>query len=309
MAGVLGLAEPVRTTPREHGFHTAGVEIFRPDQGDLERVAGVTPQVDGLVGRFRRVVDRRPSRMPQRRVGALGPRVLDEATEEGHESGHREGAETETGGADDHLATTQGGRCAGVLEQTDDRLLVDLGRSTVVTILNRDLGRDELLGDEDQRDADGEHRQTERHAEERRVERVPPVVRIVREGEFPVVEQEDPEAREGGHAGHGEPDGHLTLGPLLDLGARHRVTLGPVDDLDAVEIGTEFDELIGAHLFEFVPRRDVFVVRAHARDPIHMAPATMAMTPTNHMTMPSLTGPKPPIPSPPLGFASVTYLT
>ncbi len=87
------------------------------------------------------------------------------------------------------------------------------------------------------------------------------------------------------------------------------VPLGTVDDLDTVEIGAEFDELIRAHLLQFVPRRDVLVTATHARDPIHMAPATMAMTPTNHITMPSLTGPKPPRPSPPLGCASVTYLT
>ena len=124
-----------------------------------------------------------------------------------------------------------------------------------------------------------------------------------------MVEQEDAQAGEGGDAGDREPDRDLPLGALLDLRARFGVPLGPMDDLDTVEIGTEFDEFLGAHLIEFVPRRDVLVTAAHARDPIHMAPATMATTPTNHITMPSLTGPKPPSPSPPLGWASVTYLT
>src|SRR5690606_33294452 len=116
--------------------------------------------------------------------------------------------------------------------------------------------------------------------------------------------------------GHREPEGDLALGTLLRPGTGHRETLGTVDDVHAVALGAEFDELVARHRVELFlgrigrgvhrllrqfgplvrPAHVVSLLFTHDRDPIHIAAPTVSTMPTTQMAMNSVAGPNPPRP-------------
>ncbi|SHU29706.1 Uncharacterised protein [Mycobacteroides abscessus subsp. abscessus] len=168
-----------------------------------------------------------------------------------------------------------------------------------MTVLDGDLLRDELLGVQHGTDTQRQHRQAQGQTVERSRQVVERVARIAEGLVLPGPEQEDPEQGQAEHATECEPQRHQTLGTLLGLGALDGPARLAVDNLDAVEVGAELDQLVTAHGRELLVARDLWLVsvtHAHARAPIHSAAAMAATMPMIHMAMPSDVGPKPPRP-------------
>ncbi len=82
------------------------------------------------------------------------PTVLDESAEGGHDHHDAECAAAEHQAALDALRRGEGGRLEGIAELGDDRATIDLGGTTVVAVLDRDLFGDELLRELNGTDAD-----------------------------------------------------------------------------------------------------------------------------------------------------------
>ena len=123
-----------------------------------------------------------------------------------------------------------------------------------------------------------------------------------------MIPEEDHEAGQGGDTRDGQPDRDLTFGALLHAGAGLGIARSPVDDLDAVEIGTSLTSSS-----PLIWSSSSCEGRSLSFDPLMSAiPSTLRRPRSRRrrwpiMTMPSLTGPNPPMPRPPCCLVSVTY--
>src|SRR5699024_1814965 len=189
-------------------------------------------------------------------------------------------------------------------------LAVHLGGGSVVTLLDGQLLGDQLLGELDRADTDGEDRDAHGGADQRRVQAVHELAVFADALVLPGPPDVDAEERGGGETGDDEPDRHGALRALLRLGARGREAPAVVRDIHAVEVGAERDQLVLAHLGQFlVGVVAVGLVVAHERAPIHSAAPTAATMPTAQITPASAAGPNPPSANPPGLEASVAPLT
>ncbi len=169
---------------------------------------------------------------------------------------------------------------------------------------------DELLGELHRAHTDTEDRQTEGQAEQRGVQVEEGVVLLARALVLPRPEEVDADEREGSHTREGEPECDVALGTLLGAGAFDGPPLLAERDVDAVEVRSECDEVVAAHLVEVLDR--VLVgrfVATHDLAPIHSAAPTTATMPTTHIAGPSAPGPNPPSPYPPGSAVSLDALT
>src|SRR6201999_3338467 len=120
--------------------------------------------------------------------------------------------------------------------------------------------------------------------------------------------QERDDESQAGHRGQQEPVGHRALRALLGLGALDRPRVLVADQLDAVELGAQPDQVVPAHAVQFCLGGQLLVA-AHALLPIHRVTPTSAAMPTIQPMRPSEIGPRPPSALPPgLLLPSVTDL-
>ena len=95
--------------------------------------------------------------------------------------------------------------------------------------------------------------------------------------------------------GEDQVGGNPTGGTLLSRIVLDREAFLAVSDGHAVQLGAEAGEVFLAHLCQL--GISVLILQfAHDRVPIHIAKAIITMMPPNHISMPSLTGPRPPRP-------------
>ena len=189
-----------------------------------------------------------PQRVLRRRV--LAPRVLDEpAHREDHQAkAHQAGRRTRA--ALDQRAAGDGAAHARVGQFGQHGLPVDLGGRAVVPVLDRDLVRDELLDVDQHADAQAQHGDTEREADQRGVEVVPELVARVLVGPRPPAEDRD--EAECAERGQDEPEGHDALGAPLRPGPLDRPRVRVLDEFDAVHLGAEHRQLFPAHVGELL---------------------------------------------------------
>lgn len=140
---------------------------------------------------------------------------------------------------------------------------------------------------------------------------------------LPGPEEVDADEGDGRQAGDGEPDGHTALGALLGASALHSPAVATECDVDAVEVGTQLDQLVpaerrqllvgvllvGIHTVGTLAVGVVGVLTtgiavAHDLAPIHSVAPTTAAIPTTHNAIASVPGPKPASPQPPAALVS-----
>ena len=220
------------------------------------------------------------------------PRVLDHAAER-HDGGNTDERAAGSECPDHRLTATESRGLPRVVQFRDDRLTVDVFRRTIVTGLYRNLGRNELLGELDRADTDGEDRSTEGDTQKRGVQAVVPVTVVLPALVVPGPGDVNDDEREREQRRERKPEGHASFGSLF----RARFDLfGPaglaVGDFHSVELRSELEQLVVAHPVQFRGRR--LLNLAHERVPIHRVAPTRATIPINHMAAPSVTGPRPP---------------
>ena len=222
------------------------------------------------------------------------PRILHDAT---HWEDDRETSEcgTTCGQAGDNRAAAEGGGLPGVVQEGHEGAAIDLVRRAVVAGLNGDLLRDEALGVCRNTHAQQGDGQTRGDTQQRGVEGVPPQALFIHVLVLPRPEEVDGNECQAEDDGEDQVGGNPTGGTLLSRIVLDREAFLAVSDGHAVQFGAEAGEVFLAHLCQL--GISVLILQfAHDRVPIHIAKAIITMMPPNHISMPSLTGPRPPRP-------------
>ena len=164
-----------------------------------------------------------------------------------------------------------------------------------MTLLDRDLLRNELLGELHCADTQADDGQAGGDAQHRGVEGVPPEAVLLEVLVLPGPEEVDRDEGQAEHDRQCPPETDTAGGTFLGGVALDGETLLAVGDGDIIELGADTGELLVAHALDLFFRVGD-VVFTHDRVPIHIAAPMSTTIPAIHISMPSVTGPIPPRP-------------
>ena len=179
LEALLAVPDPETESDRSRNSMTAASEACRrPEPPGTRWRSSRPPGPPGRTGCRRSApagpwCRRRPGPRgdPERGVGAFGPRVLDQAAEDRHHGRRAERAAGQRQRSLQHAATLDPGLVAGVEHLCGQGVPVDLVGHPDVALLDRDLVRNDLLGQRDHTETEEQDRRAEGEPDERREQR------------------------------------------------------------------------------------------------------------------------------------------